>query len=125
MSLQPLVPASPRSNVLRVRFIEVFEETDERMLTRFHRGWTEAEREDECSVGRLQINFASDRDIAVLRPGVCAVEPLVGVQLLPSVREAHESDRTREPRRCGSERECVMISFGEQQRRPLVIPDPG
>src|SRR5215204_998246 len=46
------------------------------------------------------------------------------MQLLPSVRDAHESDRSGEPRRGGCQRECKAVTFGEQHGRALVVAHP-
>ena len=45
--LKRFVPGLPGSDVLRLRRVEVFHETDECVLTGFHRCGTEAECEDE------------------------------------------------------------------------------
>src|SRR5687767_1268343 len=125
MPLEPLVPGSPGANVLDVGFVEVFKKADERVLPRFHCRRTEAEREHERAITRLEIDFTGDCDISVLRAKVCAVESLVGLQLLPAIRDTDESDRTCGPGRRGCECECVMVSFGKQHGRPFVVSDPG
>ena len=97
---------------------------DERVLTGLHRGGTEPERHHERSVARHEIDFAGDRDVSVLGARVGAVEPFVGVQLLPSVGDADESDGSGEPRRRGRQRQGVVLALGEQHRRALVVADP-
>jgi hypothetical protein len=46
--------------------VEVFEQTDERVLTGFHRRGTEAEREHERPFDEREIDLARDGDVAVL-----------------------------------------------------------
>src|SRR5688500_14345841 len=125
MALQPLVPGSPGADVLDVRVIKVFEKADERVLPCFHRRRAEAEREHERATARLKIDLTGDCNVSVLGSEVAAVEPFVGLQLLPAIRDTHESDRTCGPGRRGCECECVMVPFGKQQGCPFVIPDPG
>ena len=82
-----------------LRRVEVLHETDERVLTGFHRRGTEAEGEHERTVRRAEIDFAGDGDVAVLGALVGPDQPLVGAQLLPPIREPDEPGRSGEPRR--------------------------
>ena len=96
--------------------VEVFEQRDERVLTGLHRGGPESERHHERSVARHEIDFARDRDVSVLGARVGVVQPFVGVQFLPPVGDADESDGSGEPRRRRRERQGVVLAFREQHR---------
>src|SRR5688572_22652985 len=97
MPFTSFVPRPPRSDVLELSLVEVLKQGGERVLPGFHRRRAEAECQHEWSIARLEIDFTGDRSIAVLCSEVSAVEPFVGVQLLPSIRETHESDRSGKP----------------------------
>ena len=49
-SFEPRVPGLPRSDVCGLYVVEVFEQTNERVLTRFHRRGTETESHHERAV---------------------------------------------------------------------------
>jgi hypothetical protein len=111
---EPRVPGLPFANVLRVCLVEVLEKRDERVLTRLHRGRPESERHHEHSIARYEIDFARDRDVPILGTRVGVVESLAGLELLPSVGDADESDGPSEPRHRRRERQGVVLALGEQ-----------
>ena len=49
-AFEPRVPGFPRSDVCRLCLVEIFEEANERVLTRFHRRGTETEGHHERAV---------------------------------------------------------------------------
>src|SRR4029078_6250268 len=108
-ALDRSVPGLPASDVLGLDRIEIPHEAGEGVLARFHGGGGEAEGEYELAIRRAQIHFAGDGDVSVLGALVGADQPLVRVQLAPSVGDADEADGAGEaPRRTGQRQRTAL-----------------
>jgi hypothetical protein len=118
------LPGFPASDVLRSCALGILEQADQRVLARFHRGGTKAERHHERSIRCKEIDFARDGHVAVLCARVGFPQASVRPQLLPSIGKPDKPDRPGQPRGRGREREGVVLALGEQHERPLVIADP-
>jgi hypothetical protein len=73
------VPGLPPGDVRCFRLVEIFEQADDRVLAGFRCGGPEADRDHEHAVRGGEIDFARERDIAVLCPQVGPNEALIGL----------------------------------------------
>lgn len=69
------------------------------MLSGFHWGRAEPDCQHERAAGGDEIYFAGERDVAVLGTIVRPAQTFVCLQLLPSIRNAHEARGPGQPRR--------------------------
>ena len=105
--------------------VESGDQTVHRALTGFGGFAAKAERQDEGATRSRGVDFANHRDVAVFGALVRLDNPSAGVELLPAVGIAYESNRSRDPGRGAGERQRAAIAFGVQHGDALVVADPG
>jgi len=105
LAVEPCMPGVPASDIRALHVVEVLQQADQRVLTGFHGRRAETKGQDERAIRGREVDFSRNRDVPVLGARVDLIQPLVGMQVLPPVGDADESDGSGEPGSSARERQ--------------------
>src|ERR1700677_4504203 len=122
--LERLLPIPPTRNIISLGLLVGGQQGRDDLLSSFRPHFTKAERQDKFTITSGEIDFASQRDVAVFGAVILPIHLEMFFEVLPAIRYADKSDRTFQPWRGAAERKGGRGALREEHVRSLVVSYP-